>query len=145
MLCTGYVILYAVFPVLWCSKLRTEIDLSTIEVEYIVLIQMMPKVIPFMELMRKVSIIFDINIPKPEVFCKVFEENQSCISSAESKKSSSRTKHICINYHNLSSFVKKYYPYMLYWYTRTNSGHFHQATWRSIIRLYTNKIILMVT
>ena len=41
MLCTGYEIMYAGCPVLWCSKLQTEIILSTTEAEYIVLIQAM--------------------------------------------------------------------------------------------------------
>ena len=41
-------------------------------------------VIPSMAPMKKVSFIFDIHIPKPEVFCTVFEDNQSFISVAES-------------------------------------------------------------
>ena len=49
---SGYVITYGVCPVLWCSKLHTEISLSTTEVEYIALIQVRSKVIPFMELMK---------------------------------------------------------------------------------------------
>ena len=59
-----------------------------------------------MELMKEVSFIFDIHIPKPEVFCKVFEENRNCIFVAESNKLSPRTKHIAIKYHNFQSFVQ---------------------------------------
>ena len=36
---TGYVILHMGCPVLWCSKLQTEIDLSTTEAKYIALSQ----------------------------------------------------------------------------------------------------------
>ena len=72
-------------PVLWYSKLQTEITLSTTEAEYIALIQAMRDVIPFMVLMKEVSFIFYIHIPKPEVFCKVSKDNQSCISVVESK------------------------------------------------------------
>jgi hypothetical protein len=32
---TGFVICYANYPVIWCSKLQTEIALSTAEAEYI--------------------------------------------------------------------------------------------------------------
>ena len=46
--------------------------LSTIEAEYIVLVQAMREVIPFVEFMKEVSFIFDIHLPNPEVFCKLF-------------------------------------------------------------------------
>ena len=68
---TVYVITYAGCPVLWCTKLQTEIALSTIEAGYIALIQTMRNVITFMFIMKEVSFIFDIRVPKPEVFCKV--------------------------------------------------------------------------
>ena len=43
---TGYVILYAGCPILWSSKLQSEIALSTTEVEYIALSQAVREVIP---------------------------------------------------------------------------------------------------
>ena len=81
----GCVITYAGFPLLWCSKLRTQIYLSTTEAEYTALSQVVRNVIPFMVMMKEISFIFDTHIPKPEIFCKVFEDNQSCIAVAESK------------------------------------------------------------
>ena len=59
-----------------------------------------------MGLMKAVSFIFNIHIPKTEVFCIVFEENLNCISVAESNKFSPRTKHIAIKYHHFRSFVQ---------------------------------------
>ena len=59
--------MYAGCPVLWCIKFRIEIYLSTTEVGYIALIQAMRNVMPFMVLMKEVSFIFDVHIPKPEV------------------------------------------------------------------------------
>ena len=53
-------------------------------------------VIPFMEFMKEVYFIFDIHIPNLEVFCKLLEDNQSCIAVAESNKFSPITKHIAI-------------------------------------------------
>ena len=35
----------------------------------------MHNIIPFMDLMKEIIFIFHIDIPKPEVFCKVFEDN----------------------------------------------------------------------
>jgi hypothetical protein len=43
---TGYVITFASCPVLWCSKLQTEVALSTTEVEYIALSQSARDLIP---------------------------------------------------------------------------------------------------
>ena len=74
---TLYVITYALCPVLWFSKLQTEIALSSTEVEYISLSQAMREVIYFMAFMKEVYFIFDIHLPRPGVFFKVFEDNQS--------------------------------------------------------------------
>ena len=94
------VITYTGCPVLWCSKLQTEINLSKTEAEYIALSQETSNVILFLALIKEVSFIFDIHLPKPEVFCKVFKDNQSCISVAESNKFLPITKHIAIKYHH---------------------------------------------
>ena len=49
---TGFAIYYAGCPVLWSSKLQTEILLSTTESEYIALSSAMRDVIPLMFLMK---------------------------------------------------------------------------------------------
>ena len=56
--------------------------------------------------MKEVSFIFETHLPKPEVFCKVFEDIQSCIAVAESNRFSPRTKHIAIKYHHFQCFVQ---------------------------------------
>ena len=76
--CTGYVIAYTGYPIFWCSKLQMEIALNTTEAEYVLLIQAMRNVIPFMKLMKDISCIFNVNLTKTELFCKVFEDKQSC-------------------------------------------------------------------
>ena len=52
-----------------------------------------------MELMKDVYFIYDINLPKPELFCKVFEDNQGCIAATNSNIFLPRIKHIDIKYH----------------------------------------------
>ena len=104
---TGYVIMYAGCPILWCSKLQTEIALSTAEAEYIALSQAMRQVIPMMNLITEISCIFDIYMPKPEVHCKVFEDNRSAITIAEANKFTPRTKHIALKYHHFRRYVKE--------------------------------------
>ena len=61
-------------------------------------------VIHFMALMKELSSIFDINLPKPEVFCKIFEDNQICIAVKEFTRILTRTKHTAIKYHHLKIF-----------------------------------------
>ena len=45
---TGYIIRYATWPIVWFSKLQTEIALSTAEAEFIALSQDLITVIPLM-------------------------------------------------------------------------------------------------
>ena len=103
---TGYVIMYAGCPILWCSKLQTEIALSTTEAEYIALSQAIREVLPLMELMKELDVILKINISKPDFFCQVFEDNRSTIAVAESKKYTPRTKHIALKYHHFRRYVQ---------------------------------------
>ena len=83
---SGYVILYAGCPVLWASKLQTEIALSTAEAEYIALSQALREVIPFMNLMGEMKPIFNLKLPSPQIVGKVYEDNQSCIAMARNQK-----------------------------------------------------------
>ena len=115
---TVYLIMYPGCPELWCSKKHTEIDLSTTEVEYISLIQATTNVIPFMALKKEVSFILDIHPPNSEVFCKVFGDNQSCISVAESNNFRPRTKYIAIQYHHLRKFIQFFFICICYINTR---------------------------
>ena len=61
----------------------------------------MRKVIHFRELMKEVYFTLDIHLPNPEVYCKVFEYNKSCIALGESNKFSPRKK----NHNLVSSFT----------------------------------------
>jgi hypothetical protein len=97
--------MYVGCPLTWCSKLQTEIALSTTESEYIALSQAMREVIPFMNLMMEEGEIFKLHNLKPVFHYKVFEDNNSCIRVAESPKFTPRTKHIAIKYHHFRSFV----------------------------------------
>ena len=65
----------------------------------------MREIIPFMTLLQEIDKIFPINTQKAEFHCKVFEDNNSCISLATSEKFSPRTKHIALKYHHFRRFV----------------------------------------
>jgi hypothetical protein len=103
---TGYLLRYAGCPIGWCSKLQSEIALSTAEAEYIALSQALREVIPLMELLREMhKYIPSLYTNTPDFKCKVWEDNQSCITMAESDRFSPRTKHIALKYHHFKSHV----------------------------------------
>jgi hypothetical protein len=117
---TGYVIMYRGSPLLWASKLQTQIALSTMESEYIALSQSMRDLIPIREILKEIlEVVFDRAddvkytthsrafedikdgnqdtplIPKS----KVYEDNEACLKFARMAKLSPRTKHIGVPYH----------------------------------------------
>ena len=102
---TGYVITYAGCPIHWISKLQSEVALSTTESEYIALSQALRDVIPMMTLLEEIDSIFQVHKPTPKVHCKVFEDNNGCISLATQQKFSPRTKHIAVKYHHFREKV----------------------------------------
>ena len=88
---SGYVIMFAGCPILWSSKLQSEITLSTTEAEYVALSQAMREVIPLMDLMKELNCVLKVNTSKPDFFCQVFEDSRSTITVATSKKYTPRT------------------------------------------------------
>ena len=103
---TEYVLMYANYSVLLCSKLQIEIALSTTEAEYIALRQATGEVAPFINILKEINEAFSLNLKEPKFHCKVFEENTSCISLATVQQFSPRTKHISLKYHHFKQFVK---------------------------------------
>ena len=103
---TGYVITYAGCPIIWASKMQTEIALSTTESEYIALSQSMRDVIPLLDLINELMNVIKMERTAPIVHCTVFEDNNSCIELVKCPKMRPRTKHISIKYHHFRSKVK---------------------------------------
>ncbi len=90
------------------KKFATEIALSSTEAEYIALSQAMREVIPIMWLLNEAH---EMGIPiikeKPNVKCKVFEDNAGAIEIANVPKMRPRTKHLNIKYHHFREEVRK--------------------------------------
>jgi hypothetical protein len=103
---TGYVLLYAGCPIVWASKLQTEIALSSTEAEYIVISTATREVIPLLRLMEKVKQHgLPINVIQNQIHCRIFEENSGALDMARSPRIRPRTKHINIKYHHFLSQV----------------------------------------
>ena len=52
---TGFVVFYAECPLIWASRMQTEIALSTAEAEYIALSASMKEVLSLMQLMNEIN------------------------------------------------------------------------------------------
>jgi hypothetical protein len=103
---TGYVICFANCPVLWASKLQSEIALSTTEAEYIALSQAMRELIPMQSILKEISEMTKFIIGDTIAHCTVFEDNQGCIDLIHSPKINPRTRHISIKYHHFREHVR---------------------------------------
>ena len=68
---TDYVLIHANCPILWCSKLETEISLFTTKCEYVALRESVREVIPFITLLKELIKYFhqykEISIPLQSV------------------------------------------------------------------------------
>ena len=103
---TGYVIMYANFPIIWCSKLQTEISLSTRENEYVVLSQLLRDVKPLIGMLKVVTATIKTDEIIPIVHCTIFEENRGCIDLVETPKIRLGPKCIAIKDHHFRSHVR---------------------------------------
>jgi hypothetical protein len=93
-------------PVLWVSKMQTEICLSTVEAEYVALSQAMRDIIPFMDQTEEFKHIYGHADNKPIVHCTLFEDNNGALELAREPRYRPRTKHIAIKYHHFREHVR---------------------------------------
>ena len=104
---TGYLIKYGNCPIIWCSKLQSEIALSTTESEYIALSQSLRDAIPLMELLKELRMVIDKSDDLPEIHCSIFEDNLGCVDLVKTPRMRPRTKHIALKYHHFREHVRK--------------------------------------
>ncbi|KAL7479730.1 hypothetical protein ACHAW6_008691 [Cyclotella cf. meneghiniana] len=105
---SGWFILYANCPVIWCSKLQSQVALSTTEAEYIALSQALRDVIPIMALLHEMrERQFHVICEAPRIYCKAFEDNSGALELARLPKLRPRTKHINVCYHHFREHVRK--------------------------------------
>ncbi len=82
---TSFAIKYLDCPIYWKSKLEMEIVLSTAKAEYIALSTALREVIPLLTVMEEINEVFPLMMNPPNFYCKVWEDNQSCIATATSQ------------------------------------------------------------
>jgi histone deacetylase 1/2 len=97
---TGYVITLGGCPVIWVSKLQTEIALSTLEAEYIALSSSMRDLVPMRRLLFEIGEKLKLDFVKPAmIHSTIFEDNNGALGLAKAPKLTPRTKHIAVKYH----------------------------------------------
>jgi hypothetical protein len=105
---SGWIVMYANCPIIWCSKLQSQVALSTTEAEYIALSQALRDIIPIMDLVLEIrELNFQVICSAPKIYCKAFEDNSGALELAKLPKLRPRTKHINICYHHFREHVRK--------------------------------------
>ncbi len=104
---SGWIVFYAGCPVIWASKLQTQVALSTTEAEYIALSQSLRDVLPIMFLVQEICKKgFQVICTEPYVYCKVFEDNSGALELARAPKLCPHTKHINVCYHHFRKHIR---------------------------------------
>ena len=102
-----YIITYAACPIVWSSKLQTEVALSSTESEYNTLSASLREVLHLMQIVKEAKRLgWQIFEGQPTVHCKVFEDNSGALEMARLPKMRPRTKHLCVRLHHFREHVR---------------------------------------
>ncbi len=99
---TDYVIYLSDCPVLWISKLQTEIALSTIEAEYVALSTLCRDLFPLINNTKEICSAFLLNLPdKTNMHITIHEDNLGTLilGQLEPRRMTLRSKHYTVKYH----------------------------------------------
>ena len=118
---TGYLIKFANCPIVWVSKMQTEVALSTTEAEYISLSQSMRDLIPLRRIMLDVASVFGMECNSCNSYTTTFEDNKGAIELAKGPKYRPRTKHLSIKWHHFREHIKRGTSKIVY--VDTNEQH----------------------
>jgi Reverse transcriptase (RNA-dependent DNA polymerase) len=103
---TGYIIKYAGVPIVWASRLQTEIAMSSTESEYIALSTALREAIPMVNFLQELfDEGFDFQATNATILCTAFEDNEGALEMARTPKFRPRTKHINIKYHHFHDSI----------------------------------------
>jgi hypothetical protein len=103
---TGFLSAFANCPLLWGSKLETEIALSSTKAEYVMLSTAAREMVPIMVVAKdavKLGVIRKTTIPT--FVYTFFEDNKGAVEMANVPKMHPRAKHMNIKYHFFRQFI----------------------------------------
>jgi Reverse transcriptase (RNA-dependent DNA polymerase) len=101
-------IMYSGCPIIWVSKAKTDIALSTTESEYSELSEAAREVLWLITLMKETKkYILKDTITAPTIRCIIFEDNEGAKALAKLPRLSPRTKHINARMHHFRDAVEQ--------------------------------------
>ena len=106
---TGFVVTFANCPLLWVSKLRIEIALSTLHSEYVSLYHSVREFPPLKSLIKEVIENLGIDNEKLKLVSSstLYEENTGAIFVVKSTRMTPTSNHISIKYHWFRQHIGK--------------------------------------
>ena len=104
---TGYVITLGDIPVVWSSKLQTEISLSTMQAEYVALSTAMRDLIPMRRLMTELCDVYGIVRDEKSTMSTVWEDNNGALAlaNADLPKMTPQSKYFATKYHWFRQYI----------------------------------------
>lgn len=97
---TGFVLFYSGGAVSWASRRQDCVTLSTLEAEYVALTETCQEVVWMRRLLRDLG-------EEQTTATVVHEDNQGCLSFAQSERSSKRSKHIETKRHFVKNLCER--------------------------------------
>ncbi len=103
---TGFTLTLFGCPIIWSSKLQTDICLSSTAAEYVAFSMAMRELLPMRALLKEISSKLDLTFVSDSlVRSTVFEDNQGCLSMVNVPKMSTRNKYLSLKYHFFRSHL----------------------------------------
>jgi hypothetical protein len=105
---TGFVLTLFGCPIIWSSKLQTEITLSSTAAEYVAFSMAMRELLPMRALLQEICSKLQLRVAtRSLVRSTVFEDNQGCLSMVNTPKMSARNKYLSLKYHFFRDHIGK--------------------------------------